>query len=154
MGQPLKQDSSCTDSPNKHACLTSVLPQQSHGGGSSARPHLIYWEGGREGVTQNCDHANAPAWKIQKPNDKPWCAGADRGRKRGTTWHSMENLWKRGLCRLPQVSEDVVWINVRLALMLREERTWELREMTINTKASQVPGFKGTLIVQMPVGML
>lgn len=67
-----------------HLCSASAESQ----GGSSARPHLIYQ---REGVTQNCDHANAPAWKIQEPNDKPWCAGADRGRKRGTTWHSMEN---------------------------------------------------------------
>lgn len=37
--------------------------------------------------------------------------------------------------------------------MLREERTWELQKMTKDTKESQVLHFKGTSIVQMPVGM-
>lgn len=76
-----------------HLCSASAESQ----GSSSARPHLIYQ--GKE--WQNCDHANAPAWKIQEPNDKPWCAGADRGRKRGTTWHSLENCESAvSACRL------------------------------------------------------
>lgn len=79
-----------------HLCSASAESQRN----SSTRPHLIC-QGGEEEVTQNCDHANAPAWKIQEPNDKPRCAGADRGRKRGAAWHSVENCESKvSACRL------------------------------------------------------
>lgn len=40
-GQPLKQDSSCIDSPNKRAFFTSVLPLRNDTELPSAGPHLI-----------------------------------------------------------------------------------------------------------------
>lgn len=110
-----------------------------------------------EEVTQECDHANAPAWKIQEPNDKPWCADADRGRKSGTsrgkTWHSVETCENTvSACLLPQVRKDIVCINVARLWYWRNKVPQKCRRRQKLLKSHKSPALKKHWLLKCLLG--